>query len=79
MESSPEELRKDYNDEIWDVTYKRRYYEDKKTGEKAYLADRAAVIQKYERIDVALKAEITDLSTMMSYEKSTREIKSNLG
>lgn len=58
-----------------DVTYKRRYYEEKKTGEKAYLVDRAAGIQKYERIDVALKAEITDLSTMMSYEKSTQEIK----
>jgi len=48
-----------------DVSYKRRYYEDKKTGEKAYLADRAAGIQKYERIDVVLKAEITDLSTMI--------------
>lgn len=25
-----------------DVTYKRRYYVDKETGEKAYIADRAA-------------------------------------
>lgn len=58
-----------------DITYERRYYKNKQTGETAYLADKAAGIQKYERIDAALKADITDLSTILSYQKSTQELK----
>lgn len=58
-----------------DITYERRYYKNKGTGETAYLADKAAGIQKYERIDAALKADITDLSTILSYQKSTQELK----
>ncbi|MGF7430608.1 ISLre2 family transposase [Thermoanaerobacterium thermosaccharolyticum] len=58
-----------------DITYERRYYKNKETGETAYLTDKAAGIQKYERIDAALKADITDLSTILSYQKSTQELK----
>jgi len=60
-----------------DITYKRRYYKNKETGEKAYLVDKAAGIQKYERIDAELKADITDLSTILSYQKTTQELKRN--
>jgi len=58
-----------------DVTYQRRYYKNKETGETAYLTDKAAGIQKYERIDAALKADITDISTILSYQKSIQELK----
>lgn len=51
------------------------YYKNKQTGETAYLTDKAAGIQKYERIDAALKADITDPSTILSYQKSTQELK----
>lgn len=60
-----------------DITYKRRYYKNKETGEKAYLADKAAGIQRYERIDAELKADIADLSTILSYQKTTQELKRN--
>jgi len=60
-----------------DVTYKRRYYKNKETGEKAYLTDKAAGIQKYARIDTVLKADIVDISTILSYKKSTQELKRN--
>ncbi|MGJ7046189.1 UPF0236 family transposase-like protein, partial [Thermoanaerobacterium thermosulfurigenes] len=60
-----------------DITYKRRYYKNKETGEKAYLVDKAAGIQKYERIDAEIKADITDLSTILSYQKTTQELKRN--
>jgi hypothetical protein len=50
---------------------------NKETGEKAYLVDKAAGIQKYERIDDELKADITDLSTILSYQKTTQELKRN--
>lgn len=58
-----------------DITYKRRYYKNKQTGQTAYLTDKAAGIQKYARIDAALKADIVDISTILSYEKSTQELK----
>jgi len=58
-----------------DITYKRRYYKNKQTGQTAYLTDKAAGIQKYARIDAALKADIVDISTLLSYEKSTQELK----
>lgn len=51
------------------------YYKNKQIGETAYLTDKAAGIQKYERIDAALKADITDPSTILSYQKSTQELK----
>ncbi|TCW36476.1 uncharacterized protein UPF0236 [Thermohydrogenium kirishiense] len=60
-----------------DITYKRRYYKNKETGEKAYLVNKDAGIQKYERIDAELKADITDLSTILSYQKTTQELKRN--
>ncbi len=58
-----------------DITYKRRYYENKITGEKAYLVDKIMGIDKYERVDLDLRGDILDLSTMLSYEKSTQELK----
>ena len=58
-----------------DITYKRRYYKNKQTGQTAYLTDKAAGIQKYARIDAALKADMVDISTILSYEKSTQELK----
>jgi hypothetical protein len=60
-----------------DITYKRRYYENKETKEKAYLVDKAAGIQRYERIGIGLKAEIAELSTIMSYGNTVEEIKRN--
>jgi len=60
-----------------DITYKRRYYENKETKEKAYLVDKAAGIQRYERIGIGLKAEIAELSTIMSYGNAVEEIKRN--
>lgn len=61
--------------EFGDITYKRRYYKNKETGKTAYLVDKAVGIQKCARIDAALKADITDISTILSYEKSTQELK----
>ncbi|MCR4429616.1 MAG: ISLre2 family transposase [Tepidanaerobacteraceae bacterium] len=61
--------------EFGDITYKRRYYENKVTGEKAYLVDKIMGIDKYERVDLDLRGDILDLSTMLSYEKSTQELK----
>jgi hypothetical protein len=58
-----------------EITYKRRYYENKITGEKAYLVDKIMGIDKYERIDLNLRGDILDLSTMLSYQKSTQELK----
>lgn len=54
-----------------------RYYKNKKTGERAYLADKEAGTQKYERIDATLKSDIADLSTILSYQKSREELKRN--
>ena len=57
-----------------DVNYERRYYKNKSTGKRAYLLDNAIGIEKHERIDTALRADIVDISTNLSYQKTKDEL-----
>jgi len=57
-----------------DVNYERRYYKNKSTGKREYLLDNAIGIEKHERIDAALKADIVDISTNLSYQKTKDEL-----
>lgn len=47
----------------------RRYYRSKKTGAYKYLLDEHLGIEKYERIDSALKAKLVEEATQLSYSK----------
>lgn len=54
--------------------FERRYYKDKETGEYVYLADRVLGIDKGERIDKKVKAEIIEKAKDQSYSKSGKMV-----
>ena len=50
--------------------FERRYYKDKETGENVCLTDRVLGIEKGERIDKKVKAELIQKASDQSYSKS---------
>ena len=54
--------------------FERRYYKDNETGEHIYLADKILGIEKGERIDKKVKAEIIEKANDQSYNKSGRMV-----
>ena len=50
--------------------FERRYYKDKETGENVCLTDRVLGIEKGERIDKKVKAELIEKAKDQSYSKS---------
>ena len=50
--------------------FERRYYKDKETGENVCLTDRVLGIEKGERIDKKVKAELIQKASEQSYSKS---------
>ena len=52
------------------VKFERRYYKDNETGENVCLTDRILGIEKGERIDKRVKAEIIEKASEQSYKKS---------
>ena len=54
--------------------FERRYYKDNETGEHIYLADKILGIEKGERIDKKVKAEIIEKAKDQSYNKSGRMV-----
>ncbi len=50
--------------------FERRYYKDKETGENVCLTDRIIGLEKGERIDKKVKAEIIQKASNQSYNKS---------
>ncbi|AEM73012.1 LOW QUALITY PROTEIN: protein of unknown function UPF0236 [Caldicellulosiruptor acetigenus 6A] len=57
-----------------DVEYIRTYYKNKGDGGYVYLADEILGIEKYQRIDKAVKAAIVEKVVEMSYEKAAKEV-----
>ncbi len=57
-----------------DVEYIRTYYKNKEEGGYVYLADEILGIEKYQRIDKAVKAAIVEKVVEMSYEKAAKEV-----
>ena len=55
--------------EFGEVKFNRRYYKSKFNSEYYHLADKKLGIDKYQRIDKKLEAEMIDLSTDKSYAK----------
>ena len=56
------------------VTYKRTYYQHKKSKEYCYLVDEKAGYSPHVRISGNLKAELVEAATVMSYEGATIEL-----
>lgn len=54
--------------------FERRYYKDNETGEHIYLADKILGIEKGERIDKKVKAEIIEKANDQSYIKSGKMV-----
>jgi len=54
------------------LQYKRRYYRNGKTGQRRYLVDDLAGIEKYERIEVGLTAQLCEAAVDNSYAKSSK-------
>jgi|ASRL01.1.fsa_nt_gi hypothetical protein len=52
------------------VTFKRRYYQNKHTGQYAYLLDQAIGILPYQRLGVLLESKLLDFTNTLSYEKA---------
>ena len=53
-----------------EVTYSRRYYENKEIGLKAYLVDALAGIEKFSKIETEYALELIRNAAEMSYEKA---------
>lgn len=53
-----------------EVTYKRRYYRHKETGEKAHLVDVTIGMGPHDRIDPIVQAELVAKATNVSYAKA---------
>ena len=56
------------------VKFERRYYKDKETGENVCLADKVLGLEKGERIDKNVKAEVVERANDQSYNKSGKEV-----
>lgn len=54
--------------------FERRYYKDNETGEGVYLTDKILGLEKGERIDKNVKAEIIQKASNQSYHKSGKMI-----
>lgn len=57
-----------------DVEYIRTYYKNKEEGRYVYLTDEILGIEKFQRIDKAVKAAIFEKVAEMSYEKAAKEV-----
>lgn len=55
---------------IGTITFKRRYYQNKHTGQYVYLLDQAIGILPYQRLGVLLEAKLLDFTNILSYEKA---------
>ena len=60
------------------TNFERRYYEDKETGEHIYLTDKILGIDKGERIDKKVKAEVITRANDQSYKKSGKGVVPNI-
>ena len=56
------------------VSFKRRYYRNRLTGEHAYLVDQQVGITPHMRVGTNLKASLTEISGENSYEATTRQM-----
>lgn len=56
------------------MEYERTYYRHKHTGEYAYLVDRAAGLKPHAKADLAVKANLVDMATEVSYRKAGAEL-----
>ncbi len=56
-----------------EVSYKRTYYENKRTGEYSYLSDEAVGIKAHEKIDTSLKAKLIEEAIHIPYRSSGEE------
>ena len=56
------------------VKFERRYYKDKETGENVCLADKVLGLEKGERIDKNVKAEVIERANDQSYSKSGKNV-----
>lgn len=56
-----------------EVTYRRTYFCHKGTGEYRYLADHMAGYSPHTRVDMAVKANLADFASEISYRKSGQE------
>lgn len=54
--------------------FERRYYKDKETGENVCLTDKILGIEKGERIDKRVKAEVIEKASSQSYNKSGKMV-----
>ena len=53
-----------------EVRYARTYFENKKTGEFAYLSDEAVGIAVHDKMDTSLKARLIDEASATAYKRS---------
>ena len=56
------------------ATFERRYYKDKETGENVCLTDKILGLEKGERIDKNVKAEVIERANDQSYSKSGKNV-----
>ena len=53
-----------------EVSYKRTYYQNKKTGEYSYLSDEAVGIKTHDKLDTSLKARLIEEAIHIPYRRS---------
>ena len=53
-----------------EVSYKRTYYQSKKTGEYSYLSDELVGISVHDKLDTSLKARLIEEAINIPYRKS---------
>ena len=56
--------------EVGEIQYRRRYYLNRKTGQRASLLDAMTGVEKYSKIETYYALKIIENSTKMSYEKA---------
>lgn len=57
-----------------EMTFKRTYYHNKKTGGYAHLIDLAAGLQPHAKTDLAVRANLVDSATDVSYRKAGKQV-----
>ncbi len=55
---------------VGEIKYRRRYYQNRKTGQRASLLDAMTGVEKYSKIETNYALRIIENSTKMSYEKA---------
>lgn len=65
--------KKTINTILGEITYKKTYYVNKKTGSYSYLLDEQLGIRPHERMDDSLKARLIENATQMSYQKAVNQ------